>query len=466
MKQTAVIKWGVLAAVLLLCGLVPLPRHVAEVRIGSKKFTESVILGEMLRLLAANAGLDAVHYREFGGTRIVFTALETGEIDAYPEYTGTVRQEILANERLPDNDAMNHALQSRAVGVSQSLGFSNTYALALTKKRADELKVTKISDLQRLPEIKLALTHEFLDRGDGWPALAKHYDLPQRSVVGVDHDLAYPQLLSGEIDVIDVYSTDAMIHRSDLVVLADDLNFFPRYDAVWLFGLNSAERHPELLAAIDQLEGAISEQAMRELNDLVESRQRSETQAAADFLRAKLGVRIQEHEADDPRACRRTSRFSAAVAAPGYRGGCGLRSILPALSARWPCGIGVRQLIANNSFACTPGIAVARSGGSRATQHWRRIDHGGRCIVRVLPVTDRAEHLHRLRKHPTRDRRVGNSLRPESSVEIGADRTPHVAADNVGWHPYGRSTKRRVCDTGRNYRCRRTWATHLARYSA
>ena len=155
----------------------------------------------------------------------------------------------------------------------------------MTKKRADELGVAKISDLKRLPELKLALTHEFLDRGDGWPALAKHYDLPQRAVVGVDHDLAYPQLLAGEIDVIDVYSTDAMIHRSDLVVLVDDLKFFPRYDAVWLFGLSAAERQPELLASIHQLEGVVSEQAMRELNDQVESRQRSESQAAAEFLR-------------------------------------------------------------------------------------------------------------------------------------------------------------------------------------
>ena len=116
MKQTAVIKWGVLAVALLVCGLIPLPRHTAEVRIGSKKFTESVILGEMLRLLAANAGLDAVHYREFGGTRIVFNALETGEVDAYPEYTGTIRLEILAEKQLPDDDAMNHGAAAQGVG--------------------------------------------------------------------------------------------------------------------------------------------------------------------------------------------------------------------------------------------------------------------------------------------------------------------------------------------------------------
>lgn len=290
MKHAAIYKWASLAVVLLAAGLVPLPRRGAQVRIGSKKFTESVILGETLRLLAANAGLEAVHYREFGGTRIVFDALEAGQIDVYPEYTGTIVHEILAGKELPNEEAVRRELQARGLGISKSLGFSNTYAIALTKKRAAELGIEKISDLKRHPELKLALTHEFLDRGDGWPALARRYDLPQRNVVGVDHDLAYPQLLAGEIDAIDVYSTDAMIHRGDLAVLEDDLNFFPRYDAVWLYRQEAVDRYPRLLAAIRQLEGAISEPTMRKLNDLVESRERSESQAAADFLRTHLGV--------------------------------------------------------------------------------------------------------------------------------------------------------------------------------
>ena len=105
MKHTAVLKWVGLALTLLVFGLVPLPRHSAQVRIGSKKFTESVILGEMLRLITTNAGLDSVHYREFGGTRIVFNALESGEINAYPEYTGTIQQEILAGEKVSDDEA-------------------------------------------------------------------------------------------------------------------------------------------------------------------------------------------------------------------------------------------------------------------------------------------------------------------------------------------------------------------------
>ena len=98
-----------------------------------------------------------------------------------------------------------------------------------------------------MPELRLALTHEFLDRGDGWPALKRRYDLQQRNVVGVDHDVAYRQLLAGEVDIIDVYSTDAMIRRGDLVLLKDDASFFPRYDAVWLYRLDAASRYPELI---------------------------------------------------------------------------------------------------------------------------------------------------------------------------------------------------------------------------
>ena len=133
MKNTAILKWGALCVALLAAGLSPLPRREATVRIGSKKFTESVILGEMLRLLVVDAGLSAAHYREFGGTRIVFQALQAGEIDAYPEYTGTIVQEILAAQAVPDDEAMRRELHARGIGMSDSLGFSNSYCT-----RADE----------------------------------------------------------------------------------------------------------------------------------------------------------------------------------------------------------------------------------------------------------------------------------------------------------------------------------------
>jgi osmoprotectant transport system permease protein len=293
MKNRSLVTLIAVVLVLLIAGLAPIPRRSAQIRIGSKKFTESVILGEMLRLSAEAAKLDVVHYREFGGTRIVFDSLVAGEIDIYPEYTGTIAAEIFAGQNVHDETSMRHLLRNQGIGMSKSLGFSNTYALALTRPRAAELGVAKISDLKRQPELRLALTHEFLDRGDGWPALARHYNLPQRDVVGVDHDVAYRQLLAGEIDIVDVYSTDALIHRNDLVVLEDDLQFFPRYDAVWLYRLQAGQDHPALLAAINRMEGAISESRMRALNDVVESRAESESQAAADLLHDQLRIEVE-----------------------------------------------------------------------------------------------------------------------------------------------------------------------------
>jgi osmoprotectant transport system permease protein len=168
--------------------------------------------------------------------------------------------------------------------------------LAVIEKRAAELGVAKISDLRRLPELRIALTHEFLDRGDGWEALKQAYGLQQTRVAGVDHDVAYRQLVAGEIDIIDVYSTDAMIRRADLLLLQDDRAFFPRYDAVWLYGLDAASRHPQLQTAMDRLTGTISESEMQALNDVVESRRMSEDQAAADFLATRLGVRVRVQE--------------------------------------------------------------------------------------------------------------------------------------------------------------------------
>ena len=292
MKNRSLVKLIALVLVLLIAGLAPIPRRVAQIRIGSKKFTESDILGEMLRLLADESKLDVVHYREFGGTRIVFDSLEAGEIDAYPEYTGTIAAEIFAGQNVPDETTMRDLLRKKGIGMSKSLGFSNTYALALTRKRTAELGISRISDLKRLPELRLALTHEFLDRADGWPALKRHYDLQQSDVVGVDHDVAYRQLLAGEIDIIDVYSTDAMIRRGDLVLLEDDRSFFPRYDAVWLYRLDSASRYPAIPAAIRRLEGTLSEAAMQSLNDEVESGHVNETQAATDFLNRQGGLHV------------------------------------------------------------------------------------------------------------------------------------------------------------------------------
>jgi osmoprotectant transport system permease protein len=264
--------------------LLALPAGAETVRIGSKRFTESYVLGEILRETAARAGADAVHRQGLGNTGIVFAALRTGEIDVYPEYTGTIAREILkADANLP-LDELNRRLAPLGLGVAAPLGFNNTYALAMREEQAARLGVRTVSDLARHPGLRLGLTQEFLGRADGWPGLKAAYALPFATPTGIDHGLAYDAIAAGRIDVKDVYSTDAKIERYGLRVLADDRGFFPQYDAVLLHRLDLPQRAPGAWRALLALEGGIDARKMIRLNAAAELDGRSFTQAAALFF--------------------------------------------------------------------------------------------------------------------------------------------------------------------------------------
>jgi osmoprotectant transport system permease protein len=272
------------------------------VRIGSKAFTEGVILGEIARYLAERGGATAEHRRELGGTRILWDALVAGEIDAYVEYTGTIREEILAGTPLPDDDALREALRARGIRMSRPLGFNDTYALGMRERRADELGIRTISDLRAHPSLRFGVSNEFMDRGDGWPALQRRYALPQTDVRGLDHDLAYRGVASGSIDLTDLYSTDAEIRFYGLRVLVDDLAHFPRYDAVLLVRDDLATRAPRALEAMLALEGSIDEPSMIAMNARAKLDRVAEQQVAADFVNARFGLGVTA--AVDSRAAR------------------------------------------------------------------------------------------------------------------------------------------------------------------
>ncbi len=235
-------------------------------KVGSKRFTESYILGEILAGTAARAGASAVHRPGLGNTAIVFAALEHGAIDAYPEYTGTLAREILGLGVVPGLDELNARLAPRGLAASAPLGFSNSYALGMREALARELGVARISDLAKHPGLALGLSHEFLGRADGWPGLKAAYALPHSNPRGLDHGLAYEALAAGEVAVIDLYTTDAKIGRFGVRVLADDRAFFPRYDAVILHRREAAARHPQAFAAFARLAGSLDEKTMIRLN--------------------------------------------------------------------------------------------------------------------------------------------------------------------------------------------------------
>jgi osmoprotectant transport system permease protein len=261
-----------------------------DIAVGSKKFTESVILGEIVSHLARNAGRTVRHRRELGGTRVLWEALRKGDIDIYPEYTGTISQELLKGTDTRSLPLMRAALAKQGIRMTAPLGFNNTYAIGVGKTTAEKYRLVKVSDLRRHTEIKLGFSNEFMDRADGWPALRTRYGLPQMNVRGLDHDLAYRGLAAGSIDAIDVYTTDAEIAYYDLTLLADDLQHFPTYKAVLLYRADLAERFPSVVTALSGLEGRIDAAQMSAMNASAKIDKRAEGEVAATYLAETLKI--------------------------------------------------------------------------------------------------------------------------------------------------------------------------------
>ena len=251
---------GLLAA---LCVLRASPSLAEPILIGSKKFTESYVLAEIAKRLLDNDGVPTEHRQGMGGTIILWQALRSDQIALYPEYTGTIGEEILKASPATTSAEMREQLAKFGVGMTGELGFNNTYALVMQRAAAERKQIRRISDLRNHPELKFGLTHEFLNRRDGWRPLTEKYQLPTQNVVGIDHGLGYEALRNGSIDVKDAYSTDAKIGENDLVTLEDDLQFFPQYKAVFLYRLTLP---PNAIAVFRSLEGTLDEKRMIKLN--------------------------------------------------------------------------------------------------------------------------------------------------------------------------------------------------------
>ncbi|CAJ0679397.1 hypothetical protein R82526_00178 [Ralstonia mannitolilytica] len=258
-------------------------------RIGSKRFTESYVLGEILTQTAAPHG-PTEHVPGLGNTAIVFAALKNGSIDVYPDYLGTIAAEILhlpaAQAANPDQAALladvNRALAPLGLAAGVPLGFEDTYALAMREADAERARIRTLADLATHPVLRLGLSHEFLGRADGWPAIAAHYKLPQRPT-GLDHGVAYDALRASQVDVIDIYSTDARIRGEQLRVLDDPAHVFPRYDAVLLYRADVPRRHAAQWQAIGALAGRIQRDDMIAMNAAVELEGKSFSQVARQF---------------------------------------------------------------------------------------------------------------------------------------------------------------------------------------
>src|SRR5262245_4847282 len=258
----------VLAASLVIGGR----RAAQSIVIASKQDAETAILAEMAAALVRASGMDVRLSHSLGGTPVVWQAMLRGEVDIYPEYTGTIAQQILHDPALSDIERLRRALTSHGIGMTRPLGFANNYALGMSAARAQALKFRTISELVAHPNLRFGFSSEFLGRADGWPGLKERYRLPQANVRGLEHQLAYLGLSAGEIDVTDLYTTDAEIRTRSIMALIDDREYFPRYEAVFVYPLDLHERAPDALAAIARLEGHLTEETMIKLNEQAKSR--------------------------------------------------------------------------------------------------------------------------------------------------------------------------------------------------
>ena len=255
-------------------------RRTDPIRIGSKNFNESYLLGEIGARLLEDRGHAVQRQFGLGGTLICFDALVNDEIDLYFEYTGTLAQAVLHLDAGAGPGVLDAELRDRGLRLLRGLGFNNSYAMVVRRERSETLNLRTIGDLARHPELRVVLSHEFIEREDGWPGLSRTYGI-DRPVTGIEHGLAYRAMREGALDVTDAYTTDAELLRDDLVILADDLGYFPRYDAA---ALVRGDIGDEAIALLDSLAGTLTQERMQALNASVKFDGRTFAQAAAAFL--------------------------------------------------------------------------------------------------------------------------------------------------------------------------------------
>jgi len=339
-------RYAVAWLLMLACGTA----GAAPVVVGSKNFTEGVLLGEIATRTGRAAGADVRHRRQLGGTRILWRALQNGSIDAYAEYTGTLADELL---QMPGADvaALEAALAREGLAMTAPLGFDNSYALGMRRAHAARLGIRTLSDLRAHPTLRLGLSNEFMSRADGWPGLRRAYALPQ-APDGLDHDLAYRALARAAIDATDLYRTDAEIPYHDLVVLHDDRQYFPSYAAVYLYRTDLAQRAPAFVDALRGLEGRIDAATMQRLNARVKLDREAEAAVAADWL----GLDAPDGDGRAARVWQRTREHLALV---GISLGAALLVALPLgiLAARRP-RLGQGVLALTGVLQTLPSLAV------------------------------------------------------------------------------------------------------------
>ena len=266
-----------------------------KVVIASKPMAESYIIAEMLGQLIEEYSDISVEYKMGigGGTSNIQPAMEAGEIDMYPEYTGTGWLFVLKEELISDPAELYAAVatkyqQQYKFEWLELYGFNDTYALSMNREVAQQYNITTYSDLAAVSEnFILGAEYDFYEREDGYPGLVDVYGFRFKETRDVDIGLKYKAIGAGEVDVINNFSTDGLLSEYDLTVLQDDKNFFPAYQAATVIRQETLDKYPELEAILNKLAGQISDKEMQQMNYYVEHDNRDAKDVAREFLESK-----------------------------------------------------------------------------------------------------------------------------------------------------------------------------------
>lgn len=289
-------KWLIaLVLVIIVVAMAGCGKEEKKVVVASKPHSEQYILSEMVSQLI-EAKTDIAVERKFGiggGTSNIHPAMVSGEIDIYPEYTGTGWLFVLKKELVRDPEElykMTKDLYESEYGIVwlDRYGFNNTFALALEEKKAEEMGIDTYSDLSdKGQDLVFGAEYDFFEREDGFPGLLREYGFSFRDEKELDIGLKYQAIGNDEVDVINAFSTDGLIKEYNLKVLKDDKNYFPSYECATLIRKETLEKYPELKDVLNSMANAISDEEMQDLNYKVEKENALPEKVAEEFLKMK-----------------------------------------------------------------------------------------------------------------------------------------------------------------------------------
>lgn len=259
------------------------------VTVGSKNFTENIIIAHMMAdIIEENTDLKVVRKVNLGGSNVAWTALKNNDIQMYPDYTGTIVANYYQETTGTSQQTLDRAkklLSEDNLKEMESIGFNNTYTLAVTQETAKKYNLNTFSDLTKAAgKLTMGCEFEFKDRPDGYPGLQSAYNMKFKDVKGMDHGIMYRSLSEGEVDVVDAYATDGQIKVFDLKILKDDLEFFPPYDCLPIVRQDTLKKYPEIEEALNKLAGKVDEETIQDLNAKVDDEGMKAETVARDFL--------------------------------------------------------------------------------------------------------------------------------------------------------------------------------------